>query len=183
VLLAPNFDVRVGDYIQVDVGAGVYETVAVTNVSGDAGSNITITHAALSGAGTATETAYILRSGCADTGESLTITVECPVVSEKCMFTTYGKLGLANVGRTVTMESEPYFKSWEQFLMRDNSVGMSFLAVLGDTSNNICALYIPKKVNASVTLNNNEIMTQTVSSRGVNDGVLGDDYEFVMAAF
>lgn len=187
VLLAPNFDVRAGDSIQVNVGAGVYETKLISNVSGNAGGNITITHAALSGAGTATETAYVLRSACADIGETLTLTMETPVESEKCMFAGYGKSGLANVGRTITLEAEPYFTSWEQFLMRDNAVGMGLMAILGDISGddqgNIVALYIAKKVNTEVTLNNNTIMTQSVTGQAVKDSVLGDDYEFVMAAF
>lgn len=187
VLLAPNFDVRVGDSIIVDTGSSVWETKTISNVSGNAGSNITITHAALSGAGTATETAYILRVGCADVGESLTITMDCPVAVQKCMFATHGVTGYTNTGRTITIESEPYFQSWEQFLMRDNAVGRGFLAILGDISgddqNNIVAVYVSKAVNTAVSLNNNDIMTQSVSSQAAKDATLGDEYEFVMAAF
>jgi len=187
VLLAPNFDVRVGDDIVVDTGSSVWEIKAITDVSGDAGGNLTITHGALSGAGTATETAYILRSGCADVGETLSVTMSCPVTPQKCMFSTYGKTGLTNVGRTITIDSEPYFQSWEQFLMRDNAVGRSFLAIFGDIAgddqNNILALYVSKAVNQTVSLNNNDIMTQSVTSQAAKDATLGDEYEIVLAAF
>lgn len=183
ILNAPKYDVRKGDQIQIQVSAGVWETKTVTNVSGDAGGDITVTHGTVSTPASATDTVYILRSACADVGESLSLVMECPLEAEKCMFTSYGKKGLVNVGRTITIESEPYFQSWEQFLMRDNAVGMNMMAVLGDTSNNIVAINVRKKVNAAVTLNNNNIMTTTVSSRGVKDAVLGDEYEMVMAAF
>lgn len=187
VLLAPSYDVRVGDYIQVDVGSSVWETVQISDVSGNAGGNLTLTHAALSGAGTATETAYILRSGCADSGESIDLTMDTPVESKKCMFADYGKSGLASVNRNITIETEPYFEGWEQFLMLDNTVGMSMLWVFGDVANddqgNIVALWIGKKVNTAVSLNNNTLMTHSVSSMVCKDAVLGDDYEIVMAAF
>ncbi len=187
VLLAPNFDVRVGDYIQVDTGSSVWQTKLISAVSGNAGGNITITHAALSAAGTATETAYILRTACADVGETLAITMDTPVESKKCMFSTYGKLGLASMDRNITIESEPFFQSWEQFLMRDNAVGMGLMAILGDIDNddqnNIVAVYVSKKVVQTVSLNNNDIMTQSVSSMAAKDATLGDEYEFVMAAF
>lgn len=187
VLLAPNYDVRVGDYIIVDVGSSVWETKLISAVSGNAPGNLTLTHAALSGAGTATETCYILRTVCAEYGETLDITMDCPVKSKKCMGATYGKSGLASVDRNITIAAEPYFESWEQFLMRDNAVGMGMLAVFGDVDNddqgNIVALYISKKVVTDVSINNNDIMTQSVSSMATKDATLGDEYEFVMAAF
>jgi hypothetical protein len=187
VLLAPNFDVRVGDQIQVDVGSSVWETKAITAVSGDAGSNLTITHAALSGAGTATETAYILRSICADVGEEFSLTMDCPVGSKKCMGETYGKSGLVSMDRNITIESSPYFESWEQFLMRDNAVGVAHLLIFGDISgddqNNIVALWLSKAVNSSVSINNDDIMTQSVTSQVAKDATLGDEYEIVLAAF
>lgn len=187
VLLAPDFDVRVGDQIQVDVGSSVWETVDVTSVSGNAGGNVTIGHDALGSAGTATETAYVLRSACADVGESLSITLDNPVETEKCMFEQYGKSGIANVDRNITLESEPYFTSWEQFLMRDSAFGMGLMAILGDITNddqnNIVAIYVSKKVNTEVSLNNNTIMSQSVNSMAAKDATLGNDYEMVMAAF
>ena len=187
VLLAPNFDVRVGDSIQVDVGSSVWETVLISSVSGDAPGNLTIGHAALGSAGTATETCYILRSICGDTGETLDITMDCPVSSKKCMGKTYGKSSLASVGRNITIESQPYFESWEQYLMLDNAVGMGMMWIFGDISgddqNNIVALYISKKVNTAVSLNNEELMTQSVSSMACKDATLGNEYEIVMAAF
>lgn len=187
VLLTPNYDVRVGDQIIVDTGAGVWEIKTITAVSGNAPSNLTLTHGTLSGAGTATETCYILRSVCADYGETLSITMETPVESKKCMGETYGKSGLASVDRNITIETEPYFESWEQFLMRDNIVGMGMQAIFGDIDNNdtgnIVALYISKKVNTEVTLNQNTIMTQSVTSMAAKDATLGDEYEFVIAAF
>jgi hypothetical protein len=187
ILLAPNFDVRVGDSIQVDTGSSVWETKAITGVSGDAGGNITITHAALSGAGTATETAYILRSVCADKGEEFSMTMECPVGSKKCMGETYGKSGLVSMDRNITIESSPYFESWEQFLMRDNAVGVTHQLVFGDITNddqnNIVVLWLSKTVNTGVSINNDDIMTQSVSSVAVKDATLGDEYEVVLAAF
>lgn len=187
VLLAPNYDVRVGDSIIVDTGSSVWETKLISAVSGNAGSNITITHAALSGAGTATETCYILRSICADYGETLDVTMDCPVEAKKCMGETYGKSGLASVDRNITIETEPYFESWEQFLMRDNAVGMGMLAIFGDISGddqgNIVALYISKKIVTDVSINNNTLMTQSVSSMAAKDATLGDEYEMVLAAF
>lgn len=187
VLSAPNFDVRVGDKLIVDVGASVWVTVTISGVSGNAGGNLTLAHPTLGAAGTATETCYVLRTGCADVGESLTITMDTPVEPKRCMYATYGKKALVSVDRNITIESEPYFDSWEQFLMRDAAVGMSMLAVFGniddDDQNNIVAVYISKKVNTTVGINNNAIMTQTVSSMAAKDAVLGDEYEMVMAAF
>jgi hypothetical protein len=183
ILLAPNYDVRVGDSIQIEVSAGVWETKAISDVSGDAGSNITLTHAAVSIAASAADTVYIMRGACADIGEELSIKIEAPVAFEKCMFAASGKTGIANIGRTVSIDSEPYFKGWEQFLMRDNSTGQAMMVSMGDDLLNIVAVYIPKKVNAEVSLTNDDIMKNTVSSRGVNDGVLGDDHELVIAAF
>jgi hypothetical protein len=187
ILLAPNYDVRVGDSIQVDVGSSVWETKAITAVSGDAGSNLTLTHAALSGAGTATETAYILRSICADKGEEFSLTMETPVGSKKCMGETYGKSGLVSMDRNITIESSPYFESWEQFLMRDNAVGLAHLLIFGDISgddqNNIVALWLSKTVNSAVSPNLDDIMTQSVTGQVAKDSTLGDEYEIVLAAF
>lgn len=187
VLLAPNFDPRPGDYIQVDTGSAVWQTKLISAVSGDAPGNITITHAALSGAGTATETAYILRQGCADFGASLELTMDTPVSAEECMHEGDGKAGLASMGRTITISRTPYFKSWEQFLMRDNAVGQSILAIFGnlagDDQTNIVALWIGKAVNTAVSINNEDLMTQSVTSMVCKDAVLGDDFEIVLAAF
>ncbi len=183
ILLTPNYDVRVGDKLQGEVSSGVWETVAVTSVSGDAGGNVTVGHAALSIALSATDTCYIMRSACADVGEELAITITAPVAFEKCMFSGSGKTGIANVGREVTIESEPYFKGWEQFLMRNESTPQQMMVILGDDDLNIVAVYIASKINAEVSLTNDDIMKNSVSSRAVKDPILGDDYELVIAAF
>ena len=183
ILLAPDYDVRVGDDIQIEVSAGVWETVGITDVSGDAGGNITLTHDAVSIAASATDTVYIMRGACADVGEELTITITAEVAYEKCMFNSAGKTGIANIGRTVTIESEPFFKGWEQFLMRDNSTAQQMMVIMGDDVLNIVALYISRKTNAEVSLTNDDIMKNSVSSRAARDAILGDDYELVVAAF
>ena len=71
--------------------------------------------------------------------------------------------------------------------MRDNATGMSLMAILGDISgddqNNIGAIYISKKVNTEVSLTNDTIMKQSVTSQAAKDATLGNDYEMVMAAF
>ncbi|MCP4568507.1 MAG: hypothetical protein GY841_13095 [FCB group bacterium] len=187
ILLTPNFQVKVGDSVGIEVSAGVWEIKAISAVSGDAPGNITLTHAAVSIAASATDSILVFRVACADIGESLSINMACPVEAEKCMFATYGKTGLANVGRTVTLESEPYFTSWEQFLMRDNSTAMSLMAILGDITNddqnNIVAIYIAKKVITTASLTNDTIMKQSVSSQAAKDATLGNDFEINMAAF
>jgi hypothetical protein len=188
VLLAPNFDVRKGqDYIQVDTGSGVWETKLISDISGDAPGNLTISHAELSGAGTATETAYILRSGCADFGSELELTIDTPVAAKECMYQTYGKAGLVSMDRNITITRTPYFESWEQFLMRDNAVGMSIMSIFGnisgDDQNNIVAVWIGKAVNTAVSINNDDLMTNSVTSMACKDAVLGNDFEIVIAAF
>lgn len=186
ILATPNYDVRVGDKIQIEVSSGVWETKAISVVSGNAGGNVTLTHAAVSIAADALDTVYILRGACADIRETLSLKVECPVEFEKCMFADYGKTGSANVGRTVTIEAEPYFQGWEQFLMRDNSTGQSMMVVMAEPTKvlgNIVALYIPKKVVTTVGITNDDLMKNSVTSRAVKDAVLGDDHEFVIAAF
>lgn len=187
ILLTPNFDVRAGDSIAIEVSSDVWEVKEISDVSGNAPGNLTLTHAAVSIAASATDTVWIRRVACADIGENLSVTMETPVEPEKCMFATYGKTGLASVGRVVTITSEPYFTSWEQFLMRDNATSMGLLAILGDISgddqNNIVAIYIARKVNTEVSLTNETIMKQSVSSQAAKDAVLGPDYEIIMAAF
>jgi hypothetical protein len=183
ILLAPDFDVRVGDDLQAEVSAGVWETVDITSVSGDAGGNITLGHDSISIALSATDTCYIMRSACADTGEELAITITADVAYQKCMFASAGKTGIANVGREVTIESEPYFQGWEQFLMRDEGTAQQMMVIMGDDDLNIVAVYISKKINAEVSLTNDDIMKNSVSSRAAKDDILGDDYELVIAAF
>ncbi len=183
ILLAPDYDVRVGDSLQGEVSAGVWETVAITVVSGDAGGNITLTHAALSIALSASDVCYIMRSACADVGEELTITITADVGFEKCMFNSAGKTGIANVNREITIESEPFFKGWEQFLMRDNSTAQQMMVIMGDDVLNIVAIYISRKTNAEVSLTNDDIMKNSVSSRAARDDTLGDDYELVISSF
>jgi len=183
ILATPAFDVGVGDEIQIEVSAGVWETKSISVVSGDAGSNITLTHAAVSIAASADDTVYILRGACAAVGDTLTVTVEMESEFENCMAANYGKKSQAITGRTVTLAKTPYFKSWQEFLMRDNVIGSGFMITLGDELLNIMAIYVSNQINTEVSLSTDALMKNDTTSRGVIDATLGNDHEIVIATF
>lgn len=182
VLSAPNFDVAVGDEVLLQT-ATAWETKAVSAVSGDSGGDITLTHAAFSEAATAGETVYIRRKKCASIGDSLTITVEMEVETLKCMQASSGKMASLPTSRTVTIEKTPYFKSWQEFLMRDNVVGAELMIKLGSTVGNIFAVYCPNVINSEVNLGMEALMRVDASAQAVVGSRLGNNFEISIATF
>ena len=182
ILNAPNFDVAVGDDIMVETATG-WETKAISVVSGDSGGDITLTHAALSEAASAAETVYIRRKKCASIGDSLTINIEMEVETLKCMQASAGKMASLPTSRTVTIDKSPYFKSWQEFLMRDNVVGMELMIKLGSTAGNIFTLYMPNVVNSEVSLGMDALMRVEASAQAVVGSRMGNDFEIVVATF
>lgn len=182
ILNAPNFDVAIGDDIMVETATG-WETKAISNVSGDSGGDITLTHAALSEAASAAETVYIRRKKCASLGDSLTITIEMEVETLNCMQAASGKMASLPTSRTVTIEKTPYFKSWQEFLMRDNVVGAELMIKLGSTTGNIFAVYCPNIVNTEVGLGTDALMRVDASAQAVVGSRLGNNFEIVAATF
>lgn len=182
VLSAPNFDVAIGDDMLLQTATG-WETKAISNVSGDSGGDITLTHAAFSEAATAGETVYIRRKKCASIGDSLTINIEMEVQTINCMQASSGKMASRPTSRTVTIEKTPYFQSWQEFLMRDNVVGAELMIKLGSTAGNIFALYMPNVVNKEVGLGTDAIMRVDASAQAVVGSRMGNDFEIVAATF
>lgn len=182
ILSAPNFDVAIGDEILQSTSTG-WETKAISNVSGDSGGDITLTHAAFSEAATLGETVYIRRKKCASIGDSLTVNIEMEVETVNCMQASSGKMASLPTGRTVTIEKTPYFKSWQEFLMRDNVVGAELMIKLGSTTGNIFALYMPNVVNTEVGLGTDAIMRVDASAQAVVGSRMGNDFEIVAATF
>jgi hypothetical protein len=184
ILSAPNFDVAsTGDFILIDVGSGVWETVAITNASGNPSSNITLTHAAVSVAASNGDTVYVQRKRCAGIGDTLSVTLELEVEFWKCMEAASGKFASRFGARTVSLSKTPYFNSWSEFLLRDNVVGAELLVQLGDTAGNIFVLYMPNVINTEVSLTSDALMKVDVGARAVVGSTLGNDDEIVVAVF
>jgi len=187
IIEAPPFDVAVGDLIEIDVGSSVWETVAISNVSGDAGSDITLTHASVSVAASATDTVYIQRIDCAEIGDTVEILLEIESDFEKCMAATYGKTAQEFIKRTISFNTTPYFKSWGSFLMRDDVTDMLVQITLGTLSSegltNIVSFMIPAKINTEVTINAEPLMKLGVNGRATRDSTLGNDSEISIGAF
>ena len=181
ILSAPNFDVAIGDDIMVQTATG-WETKAISNVSGDAPGDITLTHAALSEAASLGETVYIRRKKCASIGDTLTINVEMEMETIRCMQASSGKMASRPTARTVTIEKSPYFQSWQEFLMRDNVVGAELMIKLGSTTGNIFAVYMPKVINTEVNIGMEALMRVEASAQAVV-GTPGNDFEIVCATF
>lgn len=182
ILSAPNFDVAVGDEILQSTSTG-WETKAVSVVSGNLGGDITLTHAAFSEAATAGETVYIRRKKCASIGDSLTINIEMEVETLKCMQASSGKMASLPTSRTVTIEKTPYFKSWQEFLMRDNVVGAELMIKLGSATGNIFAVYMPNVINSEVGLGTDALMRVDATAQAVVGSRMGNNFEIVAAAF
>jgi len=183
ILVAPNFQVTTSDSIIVDVGSGVYETKAISAVTGTEGTNQTLTHATLSGAGTATETCYIVHNQCGYVKDTLTITIEMADVAKKCMVSSSGFSGRDFTERTVNISRSPFFTDWSEFLMRDNVIGSALQVVLGDTANNIFAVNVAKQIIGESSLVTDELMSVDSSLQAVKDAVLGNDHEIAIATF
>lgn len=190
ILTAPSYDVAVGDSISIDVGAGVWETVAVTVVSGNAGADTTLTHAAVTVAASAEDVVYITRSACAQVGDTLTITIDTPSEFKRCMVPSSGKTAQYKTERMVTIAATPYFQSWQEFYLRDNVVSSGFMVTLGSrdsvgdlVSDSIMCFYVPNKINTEVSLTTDMLMKIDVTSQASVDAVLGNDHEIVCASF
>jgi len=183
ILTTPNFDVAIGDDIRIEVTADVWETVNITGVSGDAPGNITLTHAAVSVAASALDVVRIVRTTCSQVGESMKITVNVPKEFQRCMIPSSGKSGMKATSREVLISTTPYFKGWQEVLLRNGMTGAEFTIILGTTQTNIIAIRIAKKINTEVSLTTDTLMKLDVSSEGVKDETLGNDHEIVIAAF
>ena len=183
IITAPSFRARIGDTITIDVGAGVYETVAITGVTGSEGTDQTIAHASVSVAATTAETVYITHSLCAFTRDQLTVSIEIGDEAEKCMVSSSGFSGRAFLSRKVNIKRTPFFLDWQEFLLRDNVIGSELQVVLGDDANNIFCLHIPNQITGEASLTTDELMKVDVSSQAVKDATLGNDHEIVIAVF
>jgi len=184
VLTAPNHETAVGDYLCVDVGSGVYEWQAITGVSGNAGANQTLDHAAFSSAATATETAYVKRvEGCAQTGAMLDLTVEHEVLPVNCITASYGKVASKYGKRTVTLNKNAYFRSWEEYYKRDNVVGAELMVIAGSTANNTFAMYSPNIINVEPSLSFDELMLNPTAMQAVRGTTTGNEAEIVFTYF
>jgi len=183
VLTAPTYQVLIGDTITLDVGAGVYETVAITGVSGVEGANQTLDHDSVSVAASADDIVYITHDQCAYTAEELALTIEITDVAQKCMVSSSGFVGRAFTKRVVNISRSPFFTSWQEFLMRDGVIGSALWITLGDEDNNIVSFHIPNQVSVEVDLTTDELMSVDVTGQGVKDALLGDNHEISIAAF
>ncbi len=170
-------------YLVWTKGTGNWETLAISNVSGDAGGNITLTHATATNRADSGDTVYLVRLKCAGIGDTLTITVEMEQELLKCMQSSAGKAGSMFTGRMVNIEASPYFNSWQEFLMRDNIVSTELMIQLGFTAGNIVALYMPSVVNKEIGLSTDPLMRVSKSAAAVKGTRLGNDFELVIAAF
>jgi hypothetical protein len=187
ILLAPNYEVAIGDKIQIDVGAGVFETVAISAVSGNAGSNITLTHAAVSVAASAADTVYVVRVNCSDNyGDTMEIVVEMDSETEKCISATSGFTDRSFTGRTVTFTPTPYFLSWQNLYLRDTVTGSAMQMIFSDETaggDNLFCIQIRNKIITEYGLTTDLKMRENVTMQAALDSVMGNDHEIVMAMF
>lgn len=182
ILSAPSFAVGIGDKIMILTATG-WETKTISNVVGNAGTDITLTHAAVSEAASAAETVYIVRELCADHGDSITVNIEMDIEFIKCMAMAAGKYASRPTGRSVTIERSPFFTSWKEVYLRDNVVSAELLIQLGTTAGNIFAVYMPNIVVSEVSLTTDALMKVDTTSMAVRDPLLGNDHEIVIATF
>lgn len=164
-------------------GTGNWETLAISNVSGHAGENTTLTHATVTNRPDPGDTVYIKRLNCAGVGDTLTITVEMEAEPVKCMAATYGKAGIEFMGRTVTIAKTPYWQDWQDFLLRDNAVTSSLTVFMGDEVGNMMAWYMPALQNTEVSITTDGLMRNDVTSLAVKDTRIGNTGELVIACF
>lgn len=171
VVSSPEIDLEVGDYIIIDVGAGVYETRQIDSFSG-----LTVTvDTSLSGAPSEGNTLYIRRGQCGGVGDSLGITVEMESDRVRCMAASSGTKKQYYTGRTVTVNKTPYFESWYELQARDAVVGSEIWVILGDTDNNIMIVNMPNVINQGVSLGTEMVMKYSVDALAVRDSVDNDE--------
>lgn len=185
IITAPAFEVAIGDKLLADVGSGVWETVNISAVSGNAGTgqSITITHDALSAAVSAEDIVYIRRLKCAGVGDTLTISIENGVEPRNCMAASRGKVGRVKTARTVNISKTPYFMSWQEVYLRDGIVSAELVATLKDIDDNVFSFFIPNMVNTEVNLNSDTQMKLDVTAGAFLDPVLGQDHSIVISQF
>lgn len=189
----PAFETAVGDYICVNVGSGVYEWRAITGVTGNAGaSTVTIANTVdFSGAATLGETCYIRRvAGCAELGDSFDLTFEVEWLPINCITAQYGKLASTFGKRTITLNKNTYFRSWQEYMLRDGVVGAELLIVAGDlnnpnagTANNIMALYMPNVINTEPSLALDNLIMNPTAMQAVRGTMANNEEEIIMALF
>jgi hypothetical protein len=185
VINEPDFEVAIGDEIILEGGgAGIWETRAISNVSGNAGSDITITHAAATGAVNADDTVYIKRvASCATAGSMLDLTLEYEWIPINCITASYGKLGSVYGKRTVTLNKNAYFRSWQEYYLRDSVVGAELMISAGDTNNNRMVLYMPNVINTEPTLAMDELIMNPTAMQAVRGTTSGNEAELVLSFF
>jgi hypothetical protein len=185
ILDTSEIEVTTNDKLIADVGAGVWETVAISNVSGDAGGDITLTHAALSGAVSATDTVYIQRAACPTIGSSLTVNMTMDREPINCMTSSSGKSASVYTGRTIELTKNLPFRSWQEYLLRDNVVGMELMIQAGSTDDNVGVIYFPNIINMEPTIDVAPLMMQTVTMQAIGGSWYnsGDDAEMVIGLF
>ena len=182
ILSAPSFGVAIGDEILLET-ATEWETATITVVSGNAGEDITLTHTAVTAAVDAADVVYVRRKKCAAIGDSLTITVEMETELINCMAETYGKSGIEFNGRMVTIEKNPWFQDWQEFLLRDNAVGSELTVYMGTETGKIMTWYLPNIQNTEVSINNDAIRRNEVTAIANKDTRIGNKNEIIIANF
>jgi hypothetical protein len=185
IINEPSFEVAIGDYISIDVGAGIWETVLISNVTGTgAGSDLTLTHAAVSVAASADDTVYVKRvAECATIGSSLDLTLEYEWFPINCITATYGKAASTYGNRTITLNKNAYFRSWEEFMKRDNVVGGELMVIAGDTANNIMVLYMPNVINTEPSLAMDNLVMNPTAMQAILGNTTGNTEELTLAYF
>lgn len=184
IITTPSYEIAIGDKIQIDVGAGVFETVLITSVSGDALTNTTLGHDAVSVAASGGDTVFVLRIGCSNNlGDTIELTIEMEDETEKCISATSGFSGRKPLNRTVTFTPTPYFKSWQDLLLRDGSIGSALQIILADLDGNYICVYIRNKINTEFSLETDALMRTGVTSQAAKDNVMVNDHEIVLAVF
>jgi hypothetical protein len=174
--------VAIGDEILLET-ATEWETATVSNVSGNAGEDITVTHSAVTAAVSADDTVYVRRKKCAGIGDSLTLTMEREITPLNCMAETYGKAGLEVTGRTVTIAKTPFWQDWQEFLVRDNAVGSELTVYMGTETGKVMVWYLPNIQNTEVTITNDTLMKNDVTAIANKDTRIGAKNEIVAACF
>jgi hypothetical protein len=183
ILTAPPFQVAQNDYIIIDVGSSVFETVLISDVAGNEGDDQTLTHASVSVAASAGDTVYVVHTACAHVRETLEIAIEMEDVAEKCMFASSGYTGRSFTKRMVNITVAPFFEGWQEFLIRDEVLGSAYQIVCGTVDTNIFTVYIPNQITGETSLNADDLMGVDVTKKAVRDAVLGNDHEIVAAVF
>lgn len=182
ILSTPSFGVAIGDEILLETSTE-WETATVTNVSGNAGEDVTVTHSSVTSAVSADDTVYVRRKKCAGIGDSLSITMEREITPVNCMSPTYGKAAIEVTGRMVTVAKTPFWQDWQEFLTRDNAVGSELMVSLGTETGKIMVWYLPNIQNTEVTITTDALMKNDVTAVANKDTRIGNKNEIVAACF